>query len=214
MDAEGEDARVSSKPNAPVLFFPYLPFANEQSKWKIVPTLHLAKDTPPTLLFYGTKDGLLKRGEEFMAKSKEVGHQADIFLAEGVGHGFFNAPVWRDEPCIEWTSSWRHLAISKANRPSRSGSLRRVRYRADDASTFNSSTTRWTPMVSSSKLGGLCLGLLARHGATKGSAAILGDIDRDRGVLHAFVPMEPDIHPSRHPHASTIARASTNPSRI
>ena len=31
LDAEGEDASVSSKSNATVLFFPYLPFANEQS---------------------------------------------------------------------------------------------------------------------------------------------------------------------------------------
>ncbi len=96
LDAEGEDTSVSSKSNATVLFFPYLPFANEQSKWKIVPTLHLAKDTPPTLILFGTKDALLKRGEEFMARSKEVGHRAEMFLAEGVGHGFFNAPIWRD----------------------------------------------------------------------------------------------------------------------
>jgi acetyl esterase/lipase len=40
---------------------------------------------------HGNKDGLLKQGEEFMAKSKEVGHKADIILADGVGHGFFNS---------------------------------------------------------------------------------------------------------------------------
>jgi acetyl esterase/lipase len=73
-----------------------LPFANEQSTWKIVPTLHLTKETPPTLILFGTKDALLKRGEEFMARSKEVGHRAEMFLADGVGHGFFNAPIWRD----------------------------------------------------------------------------------------------------------------------
>ena len=95
-DAEGEDTSVSSKSNASVLFFPYLPFANERSTWKIVPTLHLTKDTPPTLILFGTKDDLLKRGEEFMARSKEVGHRAEMFMAEGVGHGFFNAPIWRD----------------------------------------------------------------------------------------------------------------------
>ena len=96
LEAAGEDTSVSSRPNATVLFFPFLPFANEQSKWKIVPTLHLAKDTPPTLILFGTKDELLKRGEEFMARSKEVGHRAEMFLADGVGHGFFNAPIWRD----------------------------------------------------------------------------------------------------------------------
>jgi hypothetical protein len=59
--------------------------------------LHLTKDTPPALLFYGKNDGLLKQGEEFLAKSKEVGHQADLMLADGVGHGFFNAPPWREK---------------------------------------------------------------------------------------------------------------------
>jgi acetyl esterase/lipase len=96
LDAAGEDMSISSKPNATVLFFPFLPFINEQSKWKIVPTLHLVKDTPPTLILFGTKDELLKRGEEFMTRSKEVGHRAEMFLADGVGHGFFNAPIWRD----------------------------------------------------------------------------------------------------------------------
>ncbi|MGA2621306.1 MAG: alpha/beta hydrolase [Thermoguttaceae bacterium] len=96
LDAAGEDTSISSKSNATVLFFPYLPFANEQSTWKIVPTLHLTKETPPTLILFGTKDALLKRGEEFMARSKEVGHRAEMFLADGVGHGFFNAPIWRD----------------------------------------------------------------------------------------------------------------------
>ncbi len=96
LDAAGEDTSISSKPNATVLFFPFLPFVNEQSKWTIVPTLHLAKDAPPTLILFGTKDELLKRGEEFMARSKEVGHRAELFLAADVGHGFFNAPIWRD----------------------------------------------------------------------------------------------------------------------
>jgi acetyl esterase/lipase len=96
LDANGEDSRVSSKANAVILFFPYLPLISEQSTWKIVPTLQLTRDSPPTLILFGTKDELLKRGEEFMARSKEVGHRAEMFLAEGVGHGFFNAPIWRD----------------------------------------------------------------------------------------------------------------------
>ena len=105
------------------------------------------------------------------------------------------------EPCIEWTSSWRHLAISKANRPSRSGSLRRVRYRADDASTFNSSTTRWTPMVSSASCAAFVLASSLATVPRRVVRPSLGDIDRDRGVLERIGPMEPDIHPSRHPHA-------------
>jgi len=111
LDAEDEDQKVSSKPNVLLLFNPVLRFdgqaglmqriGNDEKLGKAIsPTLHLTKDTPPTLLFYGKNDGLLKQGEEFMAKSKEIGHQADIFLADGVGHGFFNASPWRERTLL------------------------------------------------------------------------------------------------------------------
>jgi acetyl esterase len=66
----------------------------------ISPTLHLTKDSPPTLLFYGNEDRLRKQGEEFMARSKEVGHPADISLADGVGHGFFNRSPWKERTLL------------------------------------------------------------------------------------------------------------------
>jgi len=97
LDAEGEDLKISTKPNAMVLFNPFLPFSNQTAQWKIVPTLHVTKDTPPTLMLFGTKDNLLKNAEEFMAKSKEVGHRSEMYLAEGAGHGFFHQSPWREK---------------------------------------------------------------------------------------------------------------------
>jgi acetyl esterase/lipase len=61
------------------------------------PTLHLAKNTPPTLILFGTNDRLLVMGDEFMAKSKELGHRAEMYTAEGQGHGFFNRPPWLEK---------------------------------------------------------------------------------------------------------------------
>jgi acetyl esterase/lipase len=58
----------------------------------IAPTLYLTKDTPPTLLLYGSADRLAAQGEEFMKKSKELGQRAELFTAEGQKHGFFNRP--------------------------------------------------------------------------------------------------------------------------
>ncbi len=49
---------------------------------------------PPTLLMYGTKDRLLVQGEAFMARSKKLGNAAELFLAPGVGHAFFNRSPW------------------------------------------------------------------------------------------------------------------------
>jgi len=108
LDAEGEDTKVSSKPNALVLFNPVLRFDgipqlierinNDEALGKAIsPTLHLKKDSPPTLILFGTADRLLAMGEEFMKKSKELGHRAELFTAEGQPHGFFNRPPWLEK---------------------------------------------------------------------------------------------------------------------
>jgi acetyl esterase/lipase len=96
LDNDGEDLHVSSRPNVLVLFNPFLPFRDQTARWKIVPTLHLSKETPPALLLFGTNDNLLRNAEEYVARSKEVGHRAEMYLAEGVGHGFFHASPWRE----------------------------------------------------------------------------------------------------------------------
>ena len=108
LEAKGEDANVSSKPNAMVLFNPVLRFdgipklmqrieSDEALGKAISPTLHLQKDSPPTLMLFGTNDRLLAQGEEFMAKAKELGHRAEMLTAEGQGHGFFNRPPWLEK---------------------------------------------------------------------------------------------------------------------
>ncbi|MGE3804199.1 MAG: alpha/beta hydrolase [Gemmataceae bacterium] len=107
LDAADEDAKISSKPNAMLLFNPVLRFDGEDRLMQrinndeklgkaISPTLHLSKETPPALLFFGKQDGLLKQGEEYVARSKELGHRAELFLADGVGHGFFNRSPWKE----------------------------------------------------------------------------------------------------------------------
>jgi acetyl esterase/lipase len=105
LDAEDEDAQISSKPTALVLFNPVLRFAgipqmmkrigNDQALAEAIsPTLHLTTDSPPTLIFFGTADRLAAMGDEFMAKSKDLGHRAELFAAEGQPHGFFNRSPW------------------------------------------------------------------------------------------------------------------------
>lgn len=102
LEAKDEDASISSKPNALVLYNPVLNFseaslsarvANNAELVKLIsPTEHLAADTPPTWLTYGKEDKLLAHAEEFLAKSKKLGQRAEIMLVDGVGHGFFNRP--------------------------------------------------------------------------------------------------------------------------
>ena len=92
LDAAGADLAVSSKPNAMVLFNPVLRFSDIPELMSrirddaalgkaISPTLHLKKDSPPTLIFFGTADRLAPMGTEFMKRSKELGHRAELFTA-------------------------------------------------------------------------------------------------------------------------------------
>jgi acetyl esterase/lipase len=108
LEAGGEDATISSKPNALVLFNPVLRFdgipqlmeriGNDEGLGKAIsPTLHLKKDSPPTLILFGTADRLAVMGDEFMKKSKELGHRAELFTAEGQPHGFFNHSPWQEK---------------------------------------------------------------------------------------------------------------------
>ncbi len=108
LDAEGEDAAISSKPNALVLFNPALKLDgvpkllerinNDVALGKAIsPTLHLAKDSPPALVLFGDADPLLAQGEEFIARAKEVGCRAELYTAEGQPHGFFNRPPWLEK---------------------------------------------------------------------------------------------------------------------
>jgi acetyl esterase/lipase len=105
-DAKDADTTVSCKANALILFNPVLRFGpqllqkvgNDEAVGKAIsPVLYLAKDSPPTLLFYGTEDWLLKQGEEFLQRSKELGNRAELFTAEKQPHGFFHKSPWREK---------------------------------------------------------------------------------------------------------------------
>lgn len=104
---DAEESKVSSRANALVLFNPVLRFhgvpqlmariGNKETVGKALsPVLHLAKDSPPTLLLFGTNDKLLEQGEEFLKRAKELGQRTELFTAEGQPHGFFNRPPWRE----------------------------------------------------------------------------------------------------------------------
>jgi acetyl esterase/lipase len=106
-DADGDDKKVSARANAMVLFNPVVRFdgvpslmdriGKDEKLGKLLsPTLHLAKDSPPALLLYGKKDKLLAQGEEYVKRAKEVGCTAELYLADDVGHSFFNRSPWRE----------------------------------------------------------------------------------------------------------------------
>jgi len=110
VEAEGDDLSISTIPQAMVLFNPVLNFDHEliieringdkELARKISPTLHLARNSPPALILFGTKDRLKVFGDEYWQKTEALGVRADKYLAEGQGHGFFNNSPWRERTII------------------------------------------------------------------------------------------------------------------
>ena len=104
--SELKEEKVSCKANALLLFNPVLRFGpqmlkkvdNDEDVGKAIsPILYLAKDSPPTLLFFGTEDFLFKQGEEFIQRSKELGHRSEMFTAEKQPHAFFHKSPWKEK---------------------------------------------------------------------------------------------------------------------
>ncbi|MCU0916434.1 MAG: alpha/beta hydrolase-fold protein [Planctomycetes bacterium] len=103
LEADGEDLSVSSRPNLLVLFNPVLDTIAIGEKYgmsevgrKISPNHHLSKDLPPTVLFFGTEDRFTDGGKDFIAQTKALGLQTQMYLAPGQPHGFFNRSPWQE----------------------------------------------------------------------------------------------------------------------
>ncbi|MCI0700730.1 MAG: alpha/beta hydrolase [Planctomycetia bacterium] len=103
------DPKASCKPNALVLFNPFLNGKGrtiEGSDGKNIaeamsPTLYLKKDAPPCILFYGTSDAMLDMGKEYATKCKELGVKAELYTAADQPHGFFNREPWNVQTAIK-----------------------------------------------------------------------------------------------------------------
>jgi acetyl esterase len=105
-ESEPDDPKASCKANALILFNPVLRFGpqmlkrvnNDEAIGKAIsPVLYLKKNSPPTLLLFGTDDWLLKQGEEFIQRSEELGQRSELFTAEKQPHSFFHKSPWREK---------------------------------------------------------------------------------------------------------------------
>ena len=103
--SELKGEKISCQANALLLFNPVLRFGpqllkkvdNDEATAKAIsPILYLTKDSPPTLLFFGTEDFLMKQGEEFLQRSKEIGNRSEMFIAQKQPHAFFHKSPWKE----------------------------------------------------------------------------------------------------------------------
>jgi len=104
-DEAGENASISSRPNALVLFNPAAGLVEGDSvnsrvganserfgvePKRISPADHVDADTPPTLILIGTEDFLLPGNQRFAEAMKTAGRRCVLDLYDGASHGFFN----------------------------------------------------------------------------------------------------------------------------
>ena len=99
-EEDGEDLGISSRPCALVLFNPVFDngprgYGYDQVKayWKQISPMHnIDSNTPPTIVFLGTKDALIPAAtaEAYQKRMQESGNRCDLHLYEGQPHGFFN----------------------------------------------------------------------------------------------------------------------------
>ena len=100
LEEKEENLKISSKPDALVLFNPVYDNSSKgyghdrvKPKWKEISPLHnIAKGSPPTIVFLGTKDKLIPvaTGQEYDRRMKAVGSRSELHLYKDATHGFFN----------------------------------------------------------------------------------------------------------------------------
>jgi len=110
-DAANEDATISSRSNAMVLFNPALDLRSEAFKAEtdskryqelmnrfgakaeeLSPSLHVKKGTPPAIVFHGKADTAVPfaQAESFSEAMRVTGNRCELAAYDGQAHGFFN----------------------------------------------------------------------------------------------------------------------------
>ena len=99
-DEPDEDASVSSRPDALVLFNPVYDngpdgygYGRVKAYYESISPFHnITANAPPTVAFFGTEDRLVPvaTAEEYKARMEAAGCRCDLHLYEGQPHAFFN----------------------------------------------------------------------------------------------------------------------------
>jgi acetyl esterase/lipase len=101
-----ENAKISSMPNALILFNPVLDTTEQgygaknfkpDQQTALSPSHHVRKGLPPTIIFHGTADTTVpfENAERFTRLMTAAGNPCTLVPFEGKGHGFFNGKLSR-----------------------------------------------------------------------------------------------------------------------
>jgi acetyl esterase/lipase len=120
LDDPRDDAAISAKANALVLFNPVFDNGPEGG-WgaervgerfrEFSPAHNISGDDPPAIVFLGTADKLIPVStvERFAAGMKGAGVQCETRFYEGAEHGFFNRDPFRTRTLIETDTFFNSL---------------------------------------------------------------------------------------------------------
>ena len=104
----GENLKISSAPNALLLFNPVLDTTGQgfgaknfspAQQTELSPAHHVRKGIPPTIIFHGTADRTVpfENAERFTRVMKEAGNDCVLVPFPGKDHGFFNGSSFRPQ---------------------------------------------------------------------------------------------------------------------
>jgi acetyl esterase/lipase len=101
LESEDENVKISSKPDALILFNPVFDngpngygYEYFKERYQEISPLHnIRPGVPPAIIFLGTNDSNIPvaTAEDFAFRMKKDGNRCDLRLYEGQEHGFFNA---------------------------------------------------------------------------------------------------------------------------
>jgi acetyl esterase/lipase len=104
-DESNENLKISSKPNALVLIYPVFDngpgghgYKRVRKRWKEFSPMHnIDKNTPPTIVFLGTKDSYIpvSTAMKYQSLMQDAGVRCDLHLYNGQPHGFCNHPSFK-----------------------------------------------------------------------------------------------------------------------
>lgn len=102
-----DDLNVACDPSLLVLFNPACDMTTRSDRFsdptlaRSVSPIQLIQDTiPPSIQFYGSADPMIEEGKAVIEKSHGLGVDAEMYVAEGEKHAFFNRSPWK-ESCID-----------------------------------------------------------------------------------------------------------------
>jgi acetyl esterase/lipase len=130
-DEANEDLSISSVPNAMVLFNPaaaLAPFEGSpaldaqraqslqerigKDPEAVSPAHHVRANAPPTIIYFGTDDRLLKGAQYMQERMKAAKNRCQLLTWEGLPHGFFNWARFDNKPFIETMRATDEFLVS------------------------------------------------------------------------------------------------------